>query len=40
MYIYNGTTSGVRVFEGADDHEGLTLCDATSACFAMNTEKV
>ena len=39
-FTFNGTTSGVRVKEGcdfiSDDRKGLTLCDATSACFAMN----
>mmetsp|Transcript_17502 Transcript_17502/g.32360 ORF Transcript_17502/g.32360 Transcript_17502/m.32360 type:complete len:410 (-) Transcript_17502:120-1349(-) len=39
-FTFNGTTSGVRVPEGcdfiSDARTGLTLCDATSACFAMN----
>jgi phosphoserine aminotransferase len=39
-FTFNGTTSGARVPEGcdfiSDDRTGLTLCDATSACFAMN----
>jgi phosphoserine aminotransferase len=39
-FTFNGTTSGVRVREGcdfiSDNRTGLTMCDATSACFAMN----
>lgn len=39
-FTFNGTTSGVRVPDGcdfiSDSRTGITLCDATSACFAMN----